>query len=87
MNTRSKTRELDLCASNMEVEVFIGKGEEEFEIDFDYDSQWWKANKKYVGNGCYRYVCGFILQNNNYCQRNPHKNNHYCYIHSRKNKN
>ena len=40
----------------------------EINIDFDMASQYWNANKKKLGNGCYLYICGKKLKNGKYCQ-------------------
>ena len=39
----------------------------EVKIDFDEASEAWKANKKYIGNGTYKYVCAKRGKNNNCC--------------------
>ena len=51
MRTRSQTRYITdaLCALY------------KVEIDFDESSLAWKANKKYVGNGTYKYICNGIV--------------------------
>ena len=43
MNTRSQ--------QNYENEAIY-----EVNIDFDGASEAWKSNKKYIGNGCYKYI-------------------------------
>jgi len=68
MNTRSKTRLLL----------------QQLDFNFDHSSECWKANKKSVGNGCYSYICGFLLKNGNRCQRVPLKNKDLCCIHHKK---
>jgi hypothetical protein len=70
MNTRSKTR---LLLQQLD-----------FHFDFDHSSECWKENKKSVGNGCYTYICGFLLKNGNRCQRVPLKNQDLCCIHNKK---
>lgn len=37
-------------------------------IDFDEASEAWKANKKYIGNGCYKYKCSAYTKNKNPCK-------------------
>ena len=69
MNTRSKTRLL--------------QQQLEFNFDFDHSSECWKANKKTIGNGCYTYICGFLLKNGNPCLRSPVKNKDFCCIHNK----
>jgi hypothetical protein len=39
----------------------------EVNIDFDEASEEWKNNKKYMGNGTYKYVCARRGKNNNMC--------------------
>lgn len=51
------------------------------EIDFDYASKMWNANKKKLGNGTYKYVCGALTKVGKPCQRNPCKNHKYCSQH------
>ncbi len=58
------------------------KHELDVNIDFDEASQYWNANKKRTGNGCYKYVCGKQLKNDNFCKRNLKKGKEYCIIHA-----
>ena len=37
------------------------------EFDFDEASEIWKANKRRIGEGCYRYVCVKKGKHNNEC--------------------
>ena len=41
----------------------------EFVYDFDYASECWRSNKKYVGNGCYKYMCQGVTKKNKPCVR------------------
>ena len=41
----------------------------EFIYDFDYASECWKSNKKYVGNGCYKYMCQGVTKKGKPCVR------------------
>jgi hypothetical protein len=41
----------------------------EFVYDFDYASECWKSNKKYVGNGCYKYMCQSVTKKGKPCVR------------------
>ena len=54
------------------------------DIDFDAASSAWKANKKYIGNGSYKYVCIAITKKNIQCSNKPQKNKQYCYCHATK---
>ena len=48
----------------------------EIDINFDYASLCWNANKKKIGMGSYKYICGHVLKNGNRCSRPPN-----CRIH------
>jgi hypothetical protein len=50
-------------------------------IDFDDASESWKANKKYIGNGSYKYICAKINKNNNMCNCKCLPGEDYCRIH------
>ena len=39
----------------------------EVNIDFDAASESWRANKKFIGNGSYKYVCAKLGKNNKNC--------------------
>jgi hypothetical protein len=39
----------------------------EVNIDFDDASKQWHANKKFVGNGMYKYICPKITKKGNVC--------------------
>lgn len=47
------------------------QGTYEVSIDFDGASACWNANKKKIGGGVYKYICGHVLKNGNRCQRPP----------------
>lgn len=49
-------------------------------IDFDDASASWKSNKKYVGNGSYKYICSATIKNK-ICGKVCHKQSDYCWIH------
>ena len=53
----------------------------EVNIDFDEASKAWKANKKYVGNGSYKYVCAKRGKNNCYCICKCLPGENYCKTH------
>ena len=50
------------------------------EIDFDAASKAWQANKKSVGNGCYKYICP-AEKIGKKCGKTCYKNLNYCWIH------
>ena len=52
-----------------------------FDYDFDYASKCWKENKKYIGNGCYKYMCQGMTKSGKKCARNALLNESYCKIH------
>ena len=50
-------------------------------IDFDEASEAWKANKKSIGNGSYKYVCSKICKNNKKCIQKCLPGEIYCKTH------
>jgi hypothetical protein len=53
----------------------------EVNIDFDAASQAWKANKRSIGNGSYKYVCCKRGKNNNICVAKCLSGEDYCKTH------
>ena len=53
----------------------------EVNIDFDEASEAWRANKKSIGNGSYKYLCVKICKNNNYCSNKCLHGEDYCKTH------
>lgn len=53
----------------------------EVNIDFDAASEAWKANKKSIGNGSYKYVCAKRGKKNNYCISKCLPGENYCRTH------
>ena len=53
----------------------------EVNIDFDEASEAWKANKMYICNGSYRYVCCKKGKNNNNCVSKCLPGENYCKTH------
>jgi hypothetical protein len=51
------------------------------DIDFDAASKEWKANKKYMGNGTYKYICCAKTLSGNPCTRESVLFYDYCKIH------
>ena len=68
MNTRSKTNQLR-------------KPEYTVEINFDEASVAWRANKKPVKNGCFKYLCCQKTLSGNQCKRESQINGNYCKQH------
>lgn len=82
MNTRSQIKKL-----NFEMEK--DKTKKPFalykvEINFDEASESWRANKKCIGNGHYKYICTQKTKVGNQCKRESLKFCDYCKIHSPK---
>lgn len=53
----------------------------EVNIDFDEASEAWKANKKYIGNGTYKYICCKKIKGNKPCHSKCLSGEHYCKTH------
>lgn len=53
----------------------------EVSIDFDEASRAWKANKKPIGNGCYRYCCLEKTKQGKSCKRESCPGADHCTIH------
>jgi len=54
----------------------------EVNIDFDEASLAWKANKKSIGGGCYKYKCFHIGNKNSKCNKEPVPGKEYCNKHN-----
>jgi hypothetical protein len=50
-------------------------------IDFDQAIEAWKANKRSVGNGCYKYLCNYKCKSGLLCKREPKQGEYYCSSH------
>jgi len=55
-------------------------------IDFDEASEAWKANKKSIGNGSYKYVCNKRGIKNKMCLKKCLPGEEYCQTHLRMHK-
>ena len=53
----------------------------EVNIDFDEASKAWKANKKSIGNGSYKYLCSKLSKYNTNCISKCLHGEHYCKTH------
>jgi len=53
----------------------------EVNIDFDEASEAWRANKKSIGNGSYKYLCVKRSKNNNCCSNKCLYGEDYCKTH------
>jgi hypothetical protein len=87
MNTRSKTalNNTPLNVDSIMNSVITMKETKaplyEVNIDFDEASRAWKANKKSIGNGSYKYICCGITKTGNKCNRQSLDFVHYCKTH------
>ena len=54
------------------------------EIDFDEASRMWKANKKSIGNGSYKYICSQKTISGNKCKRESLPGCDFCKTHLKK---
>ena len=85
MNTRSQLKKI-----NLEMEKEKEKEKErkftlyKVEINFDEASEGWKANKKCIGNGHYKYICLQKTKSGNQCKRESLKFCDHCKMHSPK---
>jgi len=61
------------------------KKEYSVDINFDEASKEWKANKKYMGNGTYKYVCCAKTLSGSPCKRESVLFYNYCKTHLPKN--
>ena len=55
----------------------------EVNIDFDDASNSWKQNKKYMGNGTYKYICPSLKKDDTSCGKSCYKNSDLCWHHSK----
>jgi hypothetical protein len=73
MNTRSQTKKINLI---------INKDLYKVEINFDESIDEWRANKKSIGNGQYKYICIQKTKFGNQCKRESLKFCNHCKIHT-----
>jgi hypothetical protein len=69
MNTRSQTEK------NKNTDLY------KVEINFDEAIISWRANKKCIGNGYYKYICIQKTKSGNHCKRESLKFCDHCKIH------
>ena len=80
MNTRSQTKQNNIEKEkqlNIKLPLF------EVNINFDEASECWRSNKKYIGNGHYKYICCQKTKSGNKCKRESLKFCDYCKMHSK----
>jgi hypothetical protein len=51
------------------------------EINFDEASEAWKTNKKYIGNGSYKYICLQKTKAGNPCKKKALPTCDFCKLH------
>jgi hypothetical protein len=76
MQTRSQTKLTEETNNLLE-------GILEVNIDFDEASNAWKQNKKYMGNGTYKYICPNQKKDGSKCGKSCYKNSDLCWHHSK----
>ena len=76
MKTRSQTKLSEETNNLLE-------GILEINIDFDDASNAWKQNKKYMGNGTYKYICPQMKKDGSKCGKSCYKNSDLCWHHSK----
>ena len=78
MNTRSQTKKMNIEKENKKTDLYT------VEINFDEASEAWRANKKCIGNGHYKYICLQKTKTGNQCKRESLNFCDYCKMHSPK---
>ena len=81
MQTRSQTKLSDNQQSIMDHCLEV-KDCLEVNIDFDDASNAWKQNKKYMGNGTYKYICPNLKKDGTNCGKSCYKNSDLCWHHT-----
>ena len=83
MRTRSITRYLEDLKEQYNIQKIPNNLlEYEVNINFDEASTAWKANKKSIGGGSYKYICEHKNKNNKKCKRNPIPGCEFCSKHN-----
>jgi hypothetical protein len=80
MQTRSQTKYQTLNTNNLSKTLYPPFTD----VDFDEASKAWKANKKSIGNGCYKYVCSKITKTGKQCKNDSLRGCEYCRFHINK---
>jgi hypothetical protein len=81
MRTRSISRYLEELREKDDVDREFSATNLEYAVNIDFDeaSAAWKANKKSIGGGCYKYICEHRNKN---CRRNPIPGLNFCSQHN-----
>ena len=82
MQTRSQTRELSEIVEPTQQTNFT-RPLFKVEIDFDDASKAWLANKKSIGNGCYKYTCIKITKTGKKCKNDSLRGCEKCRFHNK----
>ena len=80
MQTRSQTKYQTLTNNNLLKTLYPYFKD----ADFDEASKAWKANKKSIGNGCYKYICNKITKTGKHCKNDSLRGCEYCRFHINK---
>jgi hypothetical protein len=56
------------------------------DIDFDEASEAWRANKKPLANGMFKYICGCPTKSGSKCMRPPKTGHQFCATHIKEEK-
>jgi len=78
MNTRSQTKQMKQNLINQNTALYT------VEINFDEAIDAWRANKKSIGNGHYKYICIQKTKTGNQCKRESLKFCDHCKMHQPK---
>jgi hypothetical protein len=78
MNTRSETKKMKKNLINQNTDLYT------VEINFDEAIDAWRANKKSIGNGHYKYICLQKTKSGNQCKRESLKFCDHCKMHQPK---
>jgi hypothetical protein len=78
MNTRSQTKQMKQNLINQNTALYT------VEINFDEAIDAWRANKKSIGNGHYKYICIQKTKSGNQCKRESLKFCDHCKMHQPK---
>lgn len=49
-------------------------------INFDEAETAWRENKKYIGNGAFKYTCKGMTKSGHHCNNTP-SNSGFCHLH------
>jgi hypothetical protein len=85
MNTRSQTKKMNIeIKKEKENRINQNTALYTVEINFDEAIDAWRANKKSIGNGHYKYICLQKTKTGNQCKRESLKFCDHCKMHQPK---